>query len=1199
MTIVNNSYYLLPLLLVFLGLILLVIIIRGHIKSTIHRLFALYLLMIALWGLFIFAMRYSPDIDHALRWDRFPLSLAPLMSVVLYHFSEKYTNSRTRHWYIPLLYIVSFIFIILIFTGHILQDMQIRPYGYAPVFAPLFIPYALFMYTLSIWAMINFIKIWKYSYDVDKKNRAAYINMGLIIMIISGFGDLLPSFGLPLYPSVIIGMLIFCLLVTIAIVKHNLLDIRVAIRKSTAYFITSVLLATPFIGIFLIVTDVSTHIEIPLWASMLILLLIAVIWPQLWKVVQDRVDRWFFRGRYDTLKALEKFSRDTQSLSDSDQLASNVVQLITNALSTKSAYLLLLNKTEKLYETISYSAVKNTLSAISIKSSSLLVKWLDRYGIMLLVQDMEILPQLQAISDREKQALHDIEASLIIPLKLSGRPLFGMLILGQKRSETPFTVEDKQLISTICNQMAMKLNNVQLYIDILNSRESFQSWLNIMPDCIIVVSPDETIEYMNDAAKEHFGNRTVEPYCNISNDSLDIIDEVETTFISGQNKTIHNVHLRIAGRLYDIRQTSLMRIDGVVSNIKVLRDITEHKHNEEELKLRALLLDNATDAIFLYDDNGHFYYVNEAACRVFGYSKEELLQIRYEDLIVSGIPSVQTQRIKTTRKDYLSIETHLKHKNGTIIPVEIHSGAIISNHAKYYLAVVRDITKRIEREQELRQSQEKLMQIFQHVSDGISVTDMNGVFTEVNEKTLQLHGYKSESELMGTDARQNIAPYDRERTYNFIQQVIQKGTGTIEVDMLRLDGTSFKAEMSTSILSNAANEPTGVINIVRDITERKKAEEEKKLLERKAQLASQLASVGEMAAGIAHEINNPLTSVIGYAQLLMKQNIPEDLKEEISIIHEGAQRVSGIVNRMLTFARQRKPRREQIDINDIIEATLDLRQYSLKNNNIEIIRQLDPDLPMTVADTGQLQQVFLNIIVNAEIEMKLAHEKGSLTISTSTQNDTISISFTDDGPGIAEEHLSRVFDPFFTTREVGQGTGLGLSVCHGIISEHGGSISVKNEKNGGATFIIELPVISGAGKIEDEPIGIRTSRNITKARILIVDDEDTIRHYLHRLLTGEGYTVETAENAAEALETIKHKRFNLILLDVKMPVMSGTDLYIQLQDIAKSLAKRVLFITGDVMGEDTYKFFTETKTPYITKPFNDTTLIEKIKSMLD
>jgi len=224
----------------------------------------------------------------------------------------------------------------------------------------------------------------------------------------------------------------------------------------------------------------------------------------------------------------------------------------------------------------------------------------------------------------------------------------------------------------------------------------------------------------------------------------------------------------------------------------------------------------------------------------------------------------------------------------------------------------------------------------------------------------------------------------------------------------------------------------------------------------------------------------------------------------VRIIHDGAQRVAGIVKRLLTFARQHKPERTYININDLIESTLALRAYELKTNSIELITQLDPELPGTIADFGQLQQVFLNLIVNAETEMKSAHGKGKLIIRTEKIDSTIRISFKDDGPGIARENLDRVFNPFFTTREVGKGTGLGLSVCHGIVVEHGGSIYAKNNLGKGATFVVELPVVTESEQLNLAEPAVEEAKKATKAKILVVDDEPTVLSFLSQVLTGEG-----------------------------------------------------------------------------------------------
>ena len=253
---------------------------------------------------------------------------------------------------------------------------------------------------------------------------------------------------------------------------------------------------------------------------------------------------------------------------------------------------------------------------------------------------------------------------------------------------------------------------------------------------------------------------------------------------------------------------------------------------------------------------------------------------------------------------------------------------------------------------------------------------------------------------------------------------------------------------------------------IRYAIERKQAEERERRLQLQLNLSSRLASLGLMVEGIAHEINNPLSSVIGFAQMLMYEDLPENIKNDVKMINDNAQRIADIMNNLLTFARQQNLQRTYININDIIRATLQMQAHSLESNNITVIPQLDPALPSTMADATLLQQAFLNLIINAETEMKQAHGKGSLLIKTTLISDTIQISFTDDGPGITEANLTHLFDPFFSTRGVGHGTGLGLSVCYGIINEHNGQIYVQSQPGKGAVFTVELPVVAEGKRVE-------------------------------------------------------------------------------------------------------------------------------------
>ncbi len=251
-----------------------------------------------------------------------------------------------------------------------------------------------------------------------------------------------------------------------------------------------------------------------------------------------------------------------------------------------------------------------------------------------------------------------------------------------------------------------------------------------------------------------------------------------------------------------------------------------------------------------------------------------------------------------------------------------------------------------------------------------------------------------------------------------------------------------------------------LVRTLRYAIERKQAGERERQLQLQLDLSRRLASVGVMVSGIAHEVNNPLTKIIGFSDMLMQRDIPEETKQVLKTIKDNSEQVAGILKSLLTFAQQQKSERVYININELIQATLAMRAYPLETSNIEVTTQLDPVLPQTMADEGQLRQVLLNLIINAETEMKQAHGSGHLLIKTGSTESTIQVSITDDGPGITEENLWHVFVPFFTTREVGKGTGLGLSICYGIVTEHGGKMYATSELGKGATFIVELPIVA-------------------------------------------------------------------------------------------------------------------------------------------
>ncbi len=282
-----------------------------------------------------------------------------------------------------------------------------------------------------------------------------------------------------------------------------------------------------------------------------------------------------------------------------------------------------------------------------------------------------------------------------------------------------------------------------------------------------------------------------------------------------------------------------------------------------------------------------------------------------------------------------------------------------------------------------------------------------------------------------------------------VSQTLADGEAFFESAHRRKDGATMQVEVRSKVIESGGRRL--ILSVVRDITERRKMENQMVVTDR-------LASVGELASGIAHEINNPLTGVIGFAELLMEKQIPPDIRDDVEVIYREAMRCAEIVRNLLTFARQHPQLRELLDINMVIEKVLQLRAYEERTNNIGIIKRLSENLPQIPGDFFRLQQCFLNIIINAEYFMHQSHGGGTLTVTTELLDGNVRIDFTDDGPGIPPEILDRIFDPFFTTKEVGKGTGLGLSICHGLITGHGGKIRAENAPGGGASFIIELPL---------------------------------------------------------------------------------------------------------------------------------------------
>ena len=507
----------------------------------------------------------------------------------------------------------------------------------------------------------------------------------------------------------------------------------------------------------------------------------------------------------------------------------------------------------------------------------------------------------------------------------------------------------------------------------------------------------------------------------------------------------------------------VIREGGKPAGFQVIaQDITERKRVEEGMERAAgewrKTFDAISDLISIHDSNYKITRVNRAFAKVFGMEPKEVIgKTCYEVVHGKSEPPLHCphKRALETGKP----ETVEFFEPNLGIYLEVSVSPVFNEKGKVVriVHIAKDITERKKMEEELRESEERyraLLRLGGKVGEAIvMLQDTNlgeGIQVFANNEWSDITGY-SEEELQAMSFFSLLHPRHRKASVERHRRKIsgEDIPSLFVMSIIRKDGTEVPVEL-TSAYTTYKGERANVAYI-RDITERNKMEEQLIVTDR-------LASVGELVSGVAHEVNNPLTSIVGFSELLLAANVPDAVKEDLKVINREAQRASGIVRNLLTFARRHNPEKQMVDVNDTIQAVLDLRTYEEKVNNIMAIKYFASDLPKITADGFQLRQVFLNLIINAEYFMIESHGKGTLSIKTERDRDIIRISFTDDGPGILEENAKHLFDPFFTTKEVGKGTGLGLSICHGIITEHGGRIYAKSGLGKGATFVVELPI---------------------------------------------------------------------------------------------------------------------------------------------
>ena len=464
-----------------------------------------------------------------------------------------------------------------------------------------------------------------------------------------------------------------------------------------------------------------------------------------------------------------------------------------------------------------------------------------------------------------------------------------------------------------------------------------------------------------------------------------------------------------------------------------------------------------------------------------------------------------------------------------------------------------------------------------------------------------IFGYESDS------PESDVRPFDIDRFVDPQARVALlerlASDGSVNDYLLRLrraDGNPVWVELTARADTPAEDQTLRVEALVRDVSERKKLDDETRDIYHQLLQAEKMAALGQTVSGVAHELNNPLATILSWAERLSQRQLEEPVRRGLETILSESERAARIVRNLLTFARKRQTTRAMVDVNQVVRETLALRSYDQRASNITIIDALAAGLPQVFADPHQVQQVLLNLMINAEQAMVSSHGRGTLVLRTwhHLERESVVLEVSDDGPGVPEDVQPRIFDPFFTTKEVGKGTGLGLTVAYAIVQEHGGRITLKSEPSGGATFAVELPADASGLPRLPPPAKEALVPAVSGVAVLVVEDEAALGAAVAESLQDSGFTVDRASDGLEALERLRAKTYDLIICDLKMPRLDGTQFYHELELTRPQMARRIMFVTGDVAGTEAERFLEESGCRWLAKPFRLKDLLRAAREMV-
>ncbi len=870
----------------------------------------------------------------------------------------------------------------------------------------------------------------------------------------------------------------------------------------------------------------------------------------------------------------------------------------------------------------------------------------DEIAARVLQENRAAVMKLSEMSEPEREQLrrHGIHHVLLLPV-LGKKTVIGMLSLGCSGSRR-HTREELEFLETAAQKLGIAVENLRLLEQVLRSQRQWMNTFDSIQDLILAHDADFRILKTNQALLQRLEQAPADvlghlceevlpqqrawsgcPYCERGSGLTEGMDPC----FGGQSVVSTSSYAEQGGRQK--------------GTIHVVHDTTARQVAEEKYRM---LFEQAQEGVFVATPDGELLDCNDAFVTMLGYgSRDELMALDMGSVLHSVAEEREAFRKEIEAHNYVrNFEITVRRKDGTLLLVAQSCFATRDSRGQIerYQGFVLDITEKKRSEDEMRRRNRELNALNAMAVIATQSFDLDEILNLTLRQVISLFGAETGSVYLAAEPdgtyrrRAGWGPRSEARV-RMAEVIFPEGLGDLVMrSRAEVVTQDFMPHLPPAVVEFVCadrlpywiwvvlwskDKPIGIMGIASKEDRHYSSNDENLLVAISRQLATtiekvqlyeetcrayedlrrtqeqllqseKMSAVGQLISGVAHELNNPLTAILGYAQLLEGAGLDHRSADYVRKLFKQAQRTHRVVQNLLSFARQRKPQKQEVDLRKVLEESLTLREYDLKVNNVSLEREIPDDLPSVVADPHQLEQVFLNVINNALDAMVEGSGSGVLKVRVFKKDAFVCVEFEDSGPGIKDP--SRIFDPFYTTKSVGKGTGLGLSICYGIVKEHGGEIVARNREEGGAT--IEVRLLASEKPALPDALAPTRREFVLAGRVLLVEDEEAVMEFERDVLVGAGAEVTASMSLEDTKEKLRIGSFDVIVMNGRMPGgCSAREMYEWIAQNCPGLEKGLLLTFSSVTDPQTRSFLQEHGVPSLAKPFEVADLISHVRGL--